>query len=205
MLVVVQKRGFSLGCLCLAAGLLGCSSLDSQKKQRDPFADAEEGSKDKDLSLDFITKAVKKATGKGPNREVAYKLFGEAQGLYSEAVAQRSKDADAARKAFAAAGEKFAKAADRWPDSALEEESLYLAGESRFFADRYPEAEDSLRTPAEEPSPNAVSGPGAGPAICARSLLAGFGGETAGVVLRGKCHRQQSAVARYIRAFHAGL
>ena len=144
MLVAVRKRESSLCCLCLAASLLGCSSLDSQKKQRDPFADAEEGGKEKDLSLDFVTKAVRQATGRGPNREVAYKLFGEGQGLYSEAIAQRSKDAGAARKVFATAGEKFAKAADRWPDSALEEEALYLAGESRFFADRYPEAEDSF-------------------------------------------------------------
>ena len=127
-------------CGVVAAGSTGCSLFDSPKP-KDPFA--EEDSKEKDLSLDYLDQQFKKMTGRGPNRDVAYKLFGEAKSLYSEAVQQRSKDPESSKPTFAEAAKNFDKAASRWPDSALEEEALYLTGECRFFADEYPDAEDA--------------------------------------------------------------
>ena len=37
----------------------------------------------------------------------------------------------------------YEKAAARWPDSALQEDSLLMLGESHFFADRYPSAAEA--------------------------------------------------------------
>ncbi len=45
-------------------------------------------------------------------------------------------------KKYDAAAKKFGKAADRWPDSAMEEDSMFLQAESYFFADRYSKADD---------------------------------------------------------------
>ena len=38
---------------------------------------------------------------------------------------------------------KFAVAADRWPDTPLEEDALFLQGESEFFSDQYSKAHDT--------------------------------------------------------------
>ncbi len=46
-------------------------------------------------------------------------------------------------KKYKEAGEKFATAADRWPDSPLEEDALFLQAESEFFADQYSKAHDT--------------------------------------------------------------
>ena len=44
------------------------------------------------------------------------------------------------RRLFLDASDQFAEAASRWPDSALEEDALFRAGESQFFADHYVKA-----------------------------------------------------------------
>ncbi len=46
------------------------------------------------------------------------------------------------RRLFLDASDQFAEAASRWPDSALEEDALFRAGESQFFADHYVKAND---------------------------------------------------------------
>ena len=46
-------------------------------------------------------------------------------------------------KKYKEAGAKFAAAADRWPDTPLEEDALFLEGESEFFSDQYPKAHDT--------------------------------------------------------------
>jgi outer membrane protein assembly factor BamD (BamD/ComL family) len=48
-----------------------------------------------------------------------------------------------AAKKYTEAAAKFATAADRWPDSPLEEDALFLKGESEFFSDQYPKAHDT--------------------------------------------------------------
>src|SRR5262249_8990766 len=64
------------------------------------------------------------------NKAVAEQAFEEGLKQY------KAKNYDAARK-------QFAKAADRWPDSAIEEDALYLVAESYFFANRYSYAVDA--------------------------------------------------------------
>ncbi|HUT12008.1 MAG TPA: tetratricopeptide repeat protein [Thermoguttaceae bacterium] len=88
------------------------------------------GLKLSDFSPDNIGKTVKELTGQGPNEGVAQALFEEGDGLFRE-------------RQFSAAAERFEKAAKRWPDSPMEEDALFLAGESYFFSDRYPQAQDT--------------------------------------------------------------
>jgi len=88
------------------------------------------GLKFSDFSPDNITATFKRLTGNGPNEGVARALLDEGEGLFRQ-------------RQYAAAAERFEKAAKRWPDSPLEEDALFLAGESYFFSDRYPKAQDT--------------------------------------------------------------
>ena len=83
-----------------------------------------------DLAPENIYKNVKKATGYGPNENIAREALEEGKTLFKD---KNYKDATA----------KFAAAAGRWPDSPLEEDALFMQGESEFFADLYPKAHDT--------------------------------------------------------------
>jgi len=72
---------------------------------------------------------TKKAVGQGPNESIARQYLAEADALFRQ-------------KKYVDAAELYRKAYKRWPDSPLEEEAIYKAGESEFFADRYVAAED---------------------------------------------------------------
>jgi outer membrane protein assembly factor BamD (BamD/ComL family) len=90
-----------------------------------------------DLAIDNWGKTAKKLTGRGPNRDVAIELYKQADAQYRQAAELQT----AARAAvFEAAAPKFVEAAERWPDSALAMDALFMAGESMFFADNYPAA-----------------------------------------------------------------
>lgn len=94
-----------------------------------------------DFAPSKLGTTVKRMTGRGPNRDVARQLYGEGEELYSQALAARERGGDEDfRRRFIEASERFAAAADRWPDSALEEDALFRAAESRFFADHYVKA-----------------------------------------------------------------
>ncbi len=82
------------------------------------------------LAPENVWKDIKKATGNGPNENIARSSFKEGQDLFLQ-------------KKYAEAAEKFKTAADRWPDTPLEEDALFMEGESQFFADQYPKAHDT--------------------------------------------------------------
>lgn len=90
-----------------------------------------------DLHWDNLGKTTKRLTGRGPDHNLARKLYREGYDLFEQA-----KHAEPNRKAdiFAMAAPKFAQAADRWPDSQLAMDGLFMAGESAYFADEYPAA-----------------------------------------------------------------
>jgi len=83
-----------------------------------------------DLSPKKAYKKFKKAIGKGPNEGIAKKSFSDAESLF-----RQSKYKEAAAQ--------YTLAYDRWPDSPLEEEALYMAGECAFFSDQYVKADDA--------------------------------------------------------------
>jgi outer membrane protein assembly factor BamD (BamD/ComL family) len=96
-----------------------------------------------DFAPSKLGTTVKRLTGRGPNREVARQLYGEGEEIYREALAARSENTPTnANRRFIEASERFAAAAERWPDSALEEDALFRAAESRFFADHYVKSND---------------------------------------------------------------
>jgi outer membrane protein assembly factor BamD (BamD/ComL family) len=75
--------------------------------------------------------------GYGPNKNIAQESFDAGEQKYQEGVAA---EGDLRKKYFAEAAEKFGWAAYRWPDSALQEDSFFKAGESYFFGDQYSKA-----------------------------------------------------------------
>lgn len=83
-----------------------------------------------DLAPENVWKNTKAAAGYGPDEKIAKAAMKEGQALYSE-------------KKYKEAAAKFATAASRWPDSPLEEDALYMKGESEFFSDQYPKAHDT--------------------------------------------------------------
>lgn len=86
-----------------------------------------------DLAPSNVMKSIKKATGNGPNEGIAKAAYEEGLGLFVQ-------------KEYLEAAKRFKVAADRWPDSTLEEDALFWQGESYFFADRYPKALKSYQT-----------------------------------------------------------
>jgi TolA-binding protein len=74
-------------------------------------------------------KTTKKAVGLGPNEPIARQHFALGEKLLAE-------------KNYDAAAKEFTKAADRWPDSTLEEDAMFLRAECYFFVDRYAKAND---------------------------------------------------------------
>ena len=140
---------------CALAALLlapGCATLWPKKEdesyasrlasyQRDGVkqASADDSEEKKplgwsDFSWDNLGKTSKRLTGQGENRDMARHLYREGYDLFNQARA-----AEPQRKAeiFEMAAPKFAAAADRWPDSQLAMDGLFMAGESAFFADEY--------------------------------------------------------------------
>ena len=94
-----------------------------------------------DLQPQNLGKAFKKATGNGPNRQIAKDTYLKAEELYKQALAKPEKERAAL---FVEAAEQYTEAADRWPGSALEQDALFMAGESYFFADYYLKANQSF-------------------------------------------------------------
>ncbi len=105
-----------------------------ESRERDPL-------KWSDFAPDNLGMTIRRLTGRGPDRNVARTLYGAGEDAYRQAVALRDRDPEAdVTRLFLDASDQYAEAAQRWPDSALEEDALFRAGESQFFADRYVKA-----------------------------------------------------------------
>jgi outer membrane protein assembly factor BamD (BamD/ComL family) len=74
--------------------------------------------------------------------EEAQRIFAEAQQIYSEAISQQKLNPTGKEHvaSFIKAAKKYRLAASRWPESTVEEDSLFFEGESYFFADAYVES-----------------------------------------------------------------
>lgn len=83
-----------------------------------------------DLAPENIFKSLKNTVGLGPDEKIARKAFQEGEQLF-------------AAKKYREAAEKFKTAAARWPDSLLEEDAMFMLGESYFFSDQYAKAHDT--------------------------------------------------------------
>ena len=134
-LLIPAKFFFLLAMLCAAVGMIGCkgtpidvakgrpSDNDIPDDVKSDF-DAKEPTGWERFSPENLGKTMKKAVGMGPNQKIGEGLFDEAEKLFAD-------------KKYDKAASKFAAAADRWPNSTLEEDSMFLRAESYFFADKY--------------------------------------------------------------------
>jgi outer membrane protein assembly factor BamD (BamD/ComL family) len=101
--------------------------------------------KAKDFAPEKLPQTFKKLTGRGPNRELAEEVLTLGRQEYRLAVEawERQPDAPETRAQFLKAIPHLEKAAERWPDSTIEEDALYMLGESHFFANQYPKSNKS--------------------------------------------------------------
>ena len=143
-------QSIALSCLVLVTGTVvispGCATLSDAAATNPLTGRPLESSRDdeerrgftwSDFSVDNIGKTWKRATGRGPNRELAKQLYSQADAEYRQAAASEEPERS---RLFESAGPKFAQAADRWPDSAVALDGYFMAGEAMFFADHYAKA-----------------------------------------------------------------
>ncbi len=89
------------------------------------------------LSPTKLRRSAQAAIGRGPNVNVAKKLYIDAEQKFREASGLQGRQA---ARAYLSAAKTYSAAADRWPESALEEDALLMVAECYFFANEYPEA-----------------------------------------------------------------
>lgn len=148
-----------IGCIgCLNSGQKdsGLASYEAARRQieRRPQSDVEHVSYDEpdaddgiglaSLSPDNLASSLKEFAGQGKDPESAKQAYATANELFRAAAeARRSPTTDHAAQ-FALAAEAYREAADLWPNSTLEHDALRNLGESYFFADAYPKAEEAF-------------------------------------------------------------
>jgi outer membrane protein assembly factor BamD (BamD/ComL family) len=117
------------------SGAISGSSRDPMVSAPPPD-DAAKAAEDKSgfdvskLAPDALWKSLKQATGYGPDQKLAKATFQEGEALFRQ-------------KKYKEAVDKFYTASWRWPDSPMEEDSLFLMGECYFFSDQYGKADDT--------------------------------------------------------------
>lgn len=135
--------------------LAGCQSLGGPlgRPGSDQLAAADEGSESSRTTatvstVSAITNRTKETTTQvmnfvagreQENQSRAKQLYQQADKMFRLASSQPKADA---KKTFAKAAKVFEKAGEAAPGTALEQDSLYMQGESLFFADRLMEATD---------------------------------------------------------------
>lgn len=95
----------------------------------------------KDSSPGLLADRVGGWFGRGANPDEARQQFAAGEQLYRQAV---ELPVEERAVVFAQAAKHFVAAAKAWPDSALEQDALFFAGEAYFFADRYVQANDQF-------------------------------------------------------------
>lgn len=82
------------------------------------------------LAPDYTWKKVKEAVGWGPDEKLANEAYERGQALFRN-------------KKYEEAAKEFYTATWRWPESTMEEDAMFLMGESYFFSDHYGTAQDT--------------------------------------------------------------
>ncbi len=98
----------------------------------------------KDFYPSNIRKTLNNLAGRGPSQKAAEQLYEKGEQAYRQAVELLPRDRGKAATEFLKASKQYTAAAERWPNSALEEDALFRAAEGQFFADRYVKANEFL-------------------------------------------------------------
>src|ERR1044072_1549527 len=132
-------------CVAMAAAaavIAGCALLptseSSSLKSRTASNDSDSPDDSSFFSWDAWKSSAKKLFGRGVNKELAKKLYREADDVFRQGLA--GSQPDQRMRIFEMAAAKYAAAAERWLDSQLAMDALFMAGEACFFSDQYPQA-----------------------------------------------------------------
>lgn len=99
----------------------------------------------KDFTPENWGTSLKRLVGRGPSQPEAERLYKAGHVEYARALPLlEERKGDQARPILLAAAKGFSAAANRWPESTLEQNALYYAGEAYFFADYYPKSNDAF-------------------------------------------------------------
>ena len=146
LLAALAVLALASGCRLLSPKAATTSNAGSPSDVRQVSYDADDVEPKTEFSLedfypDRIGKTVKKMVNEPPNKQEAKRSFEDADATYHQAVALPA--GIERQKLFLEAGRKFLIAAEKYPSSAIEQDSLYMAGEAYFQADYYWEANTS--------------------------------------------------------------
>jgi TolA-binding protein len=107
-----------------------------KKTREKTLADAIDPSK----NFSRATNSVKSLAGQGIDEERAKQVYAEADRIFAAAG---KLEGNPRRQEFTEAAETYSRAAARWPESGLEQDAMFMIGESYYFADNYVDAEDA--------------------------------------------------------------
>lgn len=140
LLAALAVLALASGCRLFRPNTVSTASTASPSDIRQASFEADEVEPKKefefeDLYPDRIGKTVKKIVSEPPNKKEAKRSFDEADATYRQANALPI--GSERQQLFLEAARKFLIAADKFPNSAVEQDSLYMAGEAYFQADYY--------------------------------------------------------------------
>ncbi|MBJ43481.1 MAG: hypothetical protein CMJ80_09435 [Planctomycetaceae bacterium] len=144
----ISGTSFRVSIVCALLAAVGCTTTSStgQVSLPSPGSDpALQVRGQNDVTDDWsnfinpraMVNKLKTAAGYGPDRELAKQAFADGERLFLEASSVKD---DSRKKLFEDAAKKYKLAVNRWPNSTLEEDALFMLSESQFFADDYPAA-----------------------------------------------------------------
>lgn len=125
---VTMRLASWLAFLCLATAAVGIAGCKSMSAADEKYELGKDPDKVRDLSLgERAVRSFRVAIGRGPDETIARKAYQDGERLFHEGK-------------LAEAEKQFSTAAVRWPDSALEEDALFMKGECQFFTHKYSKA-----------------------------------------------------------------
>lgn len=136
------------GCSIFRPNSKSLPEYDAAKSAIESYEDKEgnwvrpEGVKAEKKKNSAVSNAFAWVPGVAPkkaDKPAARQAFLEGDALFEKA---KNAEGDERVKLFKEAGKKYKSAAKNWQSSALEQDALFMAGESYFFAEAYPDAED---------------------------------------------------------------
>lgn len=132
-----------LACVCTAFAATGCRMMSGGDRPLPTSTSADSqptglGA----LRPRNFRQSVRTAMGRGVDEQAARQAYKEGDALFQQASdAPQGKQR---RKLFSQAAGKYALAAERFPDSMLQEDALFMKGEAHFFADEYDDSKDAF-------------------------------------------------------------
>ncbi len=146
LLAAIAALALASGCRLFSPSPATPATSVTSSNIRQASFEADDAEPKKELGLDDfypdqIGKTVKKLVSEPPNKREAKKNFEDADAIFRQASALPV--GDERQKLLLESAQKFLIAAEKFPNSAIEQESLFMAGEAYFMADYYWESNRS--------------------------------------------------------------